>query len=110
MHLSNDVTQEHRGEIPLGKSPSPRANFQLSGVWLLLARGAWISFILFELLVVFIALMTTDRQALTICPFIVSCVYDFPSSTPSQRKLIETAEVLVGKGTWRIRGSRGANA
>src|SRR6266436_4279584 len=29
---------------------------------------------------------------------------------PSWRKLIETAEVLVGKGPGRIRGARGANA
>lgn len=86
MHLSNDVTQALPGEVPLGKSLSPRANFQLSGVWLLMARGAWISFILFELLVVFIALMTTDRQALTICPFIVSCAVT-PATAQALRHL-----------------------
>ena len=44
-----------------------------TGVWLRIARGAWISFILFELLMIPFTLLTTGGQGLTICPFLVSC-------------------------------------
>jgi hypothetical protein len=36
-------------------------------------RGAWISFVLVELLVLLLALVATSGQGFAICPFIVSC-------------------------------------
>ena len=62
MYLRNAMAQHH-----------PGTDFQLRGFWLYLARGIWISFILYELFVIVFTLLTTGGQGLTICPFLVSC-------------------------------------
>jgi hypothetical protein len=67
------MTQERHKGVSARKSQSSQTNFQLAGFWLHLARGAWISFILLELLLLVLTLMATSGQGLTICPFIVSC-------------------------------------
>jgi hypothetical protein len=43
------------------------------GVWLYLARGAWIGFILVELLVLVLSLVAMRGASYSICPFLVSC-------------------------------------
>ena len=52
-----------------------RTNFQLEGGWLLLARGAWVAFVLPELVVLIFMLLAYGGQGMTFCPFIspVSC-------------------------------------
>src|SRR6266487_1049872 len=73
MKLRNGKTQERQQGVAASESRSPQTNFQLEGFWLYLARGAWISFILVELLVLILTLIATRGRDLTICPFIVSC-------------------------------------
>jgi hypothetical protein len=73
MKLSNDITQERQRGVPVSKSRPARTNFQLEGIWLHLARGVWISFMLVSLLMLLFTLVATHGQGLTICPFIVSC-------------------------------------
>lgn len=62
MYVRNAMAQQH-----------VETDVQLRGFWLYLARGIWISFILYELFVIVFTLLTTGGQGLTICPFIVSC-------------------------------------
>ena len=50
-----------------------RTNFRLEEYWLHVVRGAWLSFVLVELLVLFLTLVATHGQGFAICPFIVSC-------------------------------------
>jgi hypothetical protein len=45
MQLRNGMTQERQRGVPT------RTNFRLEGFWLYVVRGAWISFVLVELLV-----------------------------------------------------------
>ena len=54
---------------------SARRNVQLEGVWLLLARGAWVALVLPELGVLMFMLLAYGGQGMTFCPFIspVSC-------------------------------------
>src|SRR5579859_463447 len=54
---------------------SARTNVQLEGVWLLLARGAWVALVLPELVVLMFMLLAYGGQGMTFCPFIspVSC-------------------------------------
>ena len=73
MKLRNGTTQKRQRDVSASKSRSPQTNFQLKGVWLHLARGAWIGFILVEILVLILTLVATRGRGLTICPFIVSC-------------------------------------
>jgi hypothetical protein len=73
MKLRNEMAQVRQRGVPASKSQSPQTNFQLEGVWLHLARGAWIAFVLAELVVLILTLVATRGQGLTICPFIVSC-------------------------------------
>ena len=67
MQLRNGMTQERQRGVPT------RTNFRLEGFWLYVVRGAWISFVLVELLVLLLALVATSGQGFAICPFIVSC-------------------------------------
>ena len=67
MQLRNGMTQERQRGVPT------RTNFRLEGFWLYVVRGAWISFVLVELLVLLLALVATSGQGFVICPFIVSC-------------------------------------
>jgi hypothetical protein len=60
MQLRNGMTQERQRGVPT------RTNFQLEGFWLHLARGAWIGFMLVELLVIILTLVATRGQGLTI--------------------------------------------
>jgi hypothetical protein len=73
MKLSNGITQERQQNVPASKSRPAMTDFHLQGFWLHLARGAWITFILVELLVLLLALLATRGQGLIICPFIVNC-------------------------------------
>jgi hypothetical protein len=73
MKLRNSTTQERQRSVSASKSRPARTDFQLHGFWLHLARGAWISLILVELLVLLLTLLATRGQGLTICPFIVNC-------------------------------------
>ncbi len=73
MKLIQGVTQERRRAVPLSKSRSVTTDFQLEGVWLHLARGAWIGYMLVSLLVILLTLVVTRGQGFAICPFIVSC-------------------------------------
>ena len=73
MKPSESVTQVRPRDFSAGRSRQQKTNFQLEGFWLHLARGAWIGFMLVELLVLILTLVATRGQGLTICPFIVSC-------------------------------------
>ncbi len=73
MMLRNGIPQKRQQDVAASKSRSPQTNFQLEGFWLHLARGAWISFILVELLVIILTLIATHGENYSICPFIVSC-------------------------------------
>ena len=73
MKPRNSITQKQQPGVAPRKSQSPQTNFQLEGFWLYLARGAWISFLLVELLVLTLSLVATHGQSSSICPFIVDC-------------------------------------
>lgn len=73
MKLSEDVTHVRHRDLSPRRSRQQKTNFQLEGFWLHLARGAWIGFMLVELLVLILTLVATRGRDLTICPFIVSC-------------------------------------
>src|SRR6266480_4602299 len=73
MKLRNAIPQKRQQDVAASKSRSPQTNFQLEGFWLHLARGAWISFILVQLLVIILTLIATHGENYSICPFIVSC-------------------------------------
>ncbi len=71
MKSNKKKTPDQEGEA--SAIMSARTNFQLKGAWLLLARGAWIAFVLAELAVLLLTLVATRGQGMTFCPFIVSC-------------------------------------
>jgi hypothetical protein len=73
MKLSEGVTQDRQRDFSASTSRPARTDFHLEGLWLHMARGAWIGFMLVELLVILLTLVATHGQGLTICPFIVSC-------------------------------------
>ena len=73
MKPSEGVTHARPRDFSARGSRQQRTNFQLEGFWLHLARGAWIGFMLVELLVLMLTLVATRGRDLTICPFIVSC-------------------------------------
>jgi hypothetical protein len=73
MELMKGVTQERQQVVPMSKSGLARPDFHLEGFWLHLARGAWIGFLLIELLVFILTLVTTHGQGLTLCPITASC-------------------------------------
>jgi len=67
MQLRNEKTQEGRKGVSARKSHSPQTNFQLEGLWLHMARGAWIAFVLVELIVIIFTLFASRGYSLTIC-------------------------------------------
>ena len=67
------MTQDRHGDLSTSEGRLVRKDSRLEGTWLHLARGAWIIFVLSELLVFCLTLVATGVQDLTICPFIVSC-------------------------------------
>src|SRR5438309_119146 len=73
MHLSNDMTQEPKTEVPLRKNHYPRTDFQLRGFWLHMARGVWVVFLVAELLLTIISLFGSHGHGLTVCPFPSNC-------------------------------------
>ncbi|HEX6483755.1 MAG TPA: hypothetical protein VF043_33325 [Ktedonobacteraceae bacterium] len=75
MKLSNDILQKRQPGGATGKSQPPSTNLQLKGFWLLLARGAWLAFVLPELGMLLLVLLASRGQGMTFCPFImpVSC-------------------------------------
>ena len=73
MRQNEKKTPDQEGEAFASMRRIARTNVQLEGVWLLLARGAWIAFVLAALGVFLLTLITTRGQGMTFCPFIVSC-------------------------------------
>ena len=75
MKLKNDIIQKRQPGGATRKSQSPSTNLQLKGVWLLLARGAWIAFVLAGLVMLMLVLLASRGQGMIFCPFImpVSC-------------------------------------
>lgn len=73
MKHRNGITQKRQPGVATSKSGSPQTNVQLKGFWLNLAQGAWIAFMLFELLVIILSLVATRGESSSICPFLVSC-------------------------------------
>jgi hypothetical protein len=73
MKLSNGITHKRQPSFAARTSRSRQRNLQLEGIWLHLARGAWISFLLAEFLVIIVTLVATHGQSYSICPFIVDC-------------------------------------
>lgn len=69
------VRPDQEGEVFASMSSIARTNFQLEGVWLLLARGVWLAFTLPELVILMFVLLASRGQGMTFCPFIepVSC-------------------------------------
>jgi len=67
------MAQKRQQDVAVSKGRSPQTNLQLEGFWLHLAQGAWISFILVELLVLILSLIVARGESYTICPFIVDC-------------------------------------
>jgi len=73
MQLRNEMAQEEPKGVPARKSRSPQTNFQLAGVWLYVARGVWIAFVLAELVISILSLFVSRTPGQTICPFSASC-------------------------------------
>jgi hypothetical protein len=73
MQSSNEMTQESPKGIPARKSRSLQTDFQLEGVWLYMARGVWIAFVLIELVIGILSLFVSHTSGLTICPFPANC-------------------------------------
>lgn len=73
MPLKNEMVQEGHKGVPASKSQSQQTNFQLEGVWLHVARGLWIAFVLTELVIAIISLFVSRTYGLIICPFPASC-------------------------------------
>jgi hypothetical protein len=69
MLVENDMTQERYRGIPGRKNQAQQTNFQLEGFWLYLARGAWIAFVLAELIIILLTLFESLRYGLPICPW-----------------------------------------
>ncbi len=67
MQLRNEMVQEGHKGVPASKSQSPQTNFHLEGLWLHLVRGAWIAFVLAELVVIILSLFASRGYGLTIC-------------------------------------------
>ena len=83
MKQNERATADQDGEASASMSRIARTNFQLEGVWLLLARGAWIAFVLPELVVLMVTLIAMRGHGMTICPFIVTCAV-----TPSRAQAL----------------------
>ena len=67
MQLRNEMAQEGHKGVSASKNQSPQTNFQLKGFWLHMALGAWIGFVLVELIVIIFTLFASRGQGLTIC-------------------------------------------
>jgi hypothetical protein len=72
MKLGNDIIQKRQPGVAASKSQSPQTNLQLKGFWLYLARGAWIAFMLPELVMLMLVLLASRGQDMTCCPFMSS--------------------------------------
>src|SRR5579859_3141112 len=74
--MSNEhVMSDQEGEASASMSSIARKNFQLDGVWLLLARGVWAASIVGALALLMLTLLVSRGQHMIFCPFIspVSC-------------------------------------
>ncbi len=91
MHLSNNMTQEPQTEVPLRKKHYPRADFQLRGFWLHMARGVWIVFLAAELTLTIISLFGSHGHGLTVCPFPSNCAL-----TPATVQALHRAGIAPG--------------
>jgi hypothetical protein len=80
MLVENDMTQERYRGISARKNQAPQTNFQLGGVWLHLARGAWIAFVLAELVIILLTLFESFRYGLTICPWAATSCFVTPAA------------------------------
>jgi len=91
MKLNESVAQDQDRDIASGMGRFARTNFQLEGAWLHLARGAWIAFVLAELIVILISLLESDVSALSICPFPSNCTL-----TPDTVQALHRAGIAPG--------------
>jgi hypothetical protein len=73
MYPNNDKAREDPKGVPARNSRYPQTNFQLEGVWLNIARGVWIAFVLTELIITILALFVSGTSGMTICPFTANC-------------------------------------
>jgi hypothetical protein len=73
MKLKNGIIQKRQPSVAASRSQTPPANLQLEGFWLYLARGAWIAFVLFALLMLPLILVATHGESYSICPFLGNC-------------------------------------
>ena len=85
MKLRNTKAHKQQRGVAARTSRSPQKNVQLEGLWLYLARGAWIGFLLVELLVFILTLAATLGQSYSICPITVSCAVTEASAQALQR-------------------------
>ncbi len=67
MKPGNGITQERHRGVPARKSRSARTGFQLEGFWLHVALGAWIAFVLAELVIIILTLFEARKNGLSIC-------------------------------------------
>src|SRR5258708_7219575 len=80
MRLRNDMTQERQRGVLARKNLSRQTNFQLEGLWLHLARGVWIAFVLAELVIIILTLLESLRYGLTICPWAATSCFVTPAT------------------------------
>jgi hypothetical protein len=95
MKLRNAMAQKRQQDVAVSKSLSPQTNFQLEGFWLHVARGAWICFILVELLVLILSLVATRGESYNICPFIVDCAVTPATAQALQHLSIAPASYTI---------------
>ena len=69
MKLNESLAQDRHRDVSPSTSRLAGTNFQLEGVWLHLARGAWITFVLAQLVIIILALFEARIYELSICPF-----------------------------------------
>ncbi len=95
MHLSKNRAQKRPNEVSLNKSQHPRADFQLKGFWLHTVRGAWIAFLVAELIVIIIPLFGLHGSPLTICAFPTNCAITSVTAQALHRAGIASASYMT---------------
>jgi hypothetical protein len=74
------MTRERQRGVPARKDQPRRTDFQLEGLWLHLARGVWITFVLAELVIILLSLLESLRYGLTICPWSATSCFVTPAT------------------------------
>ncbi len=88
MDRKTDALRERQQEISLNEGRVRQPDFQLRGIWLHLARGAWLIFLGAELIITIISLIVSPRYGLAICPFPTNCAI-----TPSIARLLRASGI-----------------